>query len=153
MPPGYAYASDPEKGDSLTGSGTRYLRKQPPSASDSGGLMKEVDKLREGAGEDDGEKKPAHTRDSNNLRLSLTSPPDNSNVILDDEIKKTKVSFIIYTTFPLDSYVPTQLGQLYVYLLTVSIITRWLLFIVPLLAILWIPGILSVTKFPNATVR
>ena len=42
---------------------------------------------------------------------------------------------------------------MYAYLLTVSIITRWLLFIVPLLAVVWIPGILSVTKFPDATVR
>lgn len=45
-----------------------------------------------------------------------------------------------------------QLVRLYYYLLSFSIITRWLLFIVPLLAILWIPGILHFTRFPNAEV-
>lgn len=42
--------------------------------------------------------------------------------------------------------------RLYNYLLNVSIVTRWLIFIVPILGILWIPGILSFTKFPNAKV-
>ena len=30
--------------------------------------------------------------------------------------------------------------------------TRWILFIVPVLAILWIPGILGVTAFKSATI-
>lgn len=42
--------------------------------------------------------------------------------------------------------------KLYQYLLNVSIITRWILFIVPMLGILWIPGILSLTAYPNANV-
>ena len=37
-------------------------------------------------------------------------------------------------------------------MINASIITRWILFIVPILAILWIPGILSLTKFPKANV-
>ncbi|XP_006461100.1 hypothetical protein AGABI2DRAFT_204597, partial [Agaricus bisporus var. bisporus H97] len=42
--------------------------------------------------------------------------------------------------------------KLYQYLLNVSIITRWILFIVPMLGILWIPGILSLTVYPNANI-
>jgi hypothetical protein len=45
-----------------------------------------------------------------------------------------------------------QFVKLYQYLLNVSIITRWILFIVPVLGILWIPGILSLTVYPNANV-
>lgn len=33
-----------------------------------------------------------------------------------------------------------------------SIVTRWFLFIVPILAILWIPAILQLTTYPNAEV-
>ncbi|KDR75887.1 hypothetical protein GALMADRAFT_68503 [Galerina marginata CBS 339.88] len=52
-----------------------------------------------------------------------------------------------------DGEVPkTKVGKLYSYLISVSIITRWILFIVPILGILWIPGILSLTAFPNAQV-
>ena len=46
-----------------------------------------------------------------------------------------------------------QLGGIYSYLLTVSIVTRWLLFIVPVLGLLWIPGILSLTTLPKANVN
>ncbi|KAF8161100.1 hypothetical protein B0H34DRAFT_839898 [Crassisporium funariophilum] len=46
----------------------------------------------------------------------------------------------------------TKLGKLYSYLLNVSIVSRWILFIVPVLGIVWIPGILSLTKFPNASI-
>ncbi|KAF8973263.1 hypothetical protein BDZ97DRAFT_1780386 [Flammula alnicola] len=41
----------------------------------------------------------------------------------------------------------TKLGKLYSYLISVSIVTRWILFIVPMLGVLWIPGILSLTSF------
>ncbi|TFK75422.1 hypothetical protein BDN72DRAFT_757999 [Pluteus cervinus] len=52
-----------------------------------------------------------------------------------------------------DGDVPkNKLSKLYNYLLSVSIVTRWILFIAPVLAILWIPGILHFTKFPNAQV-
>ncbi|TDL26257.1 hypothetical protein BD410DRAFT_784344 [Rickenella mellea] len=44
-----------------------------------------------------------------------------------------------------------KFARLYNYLLNVSIITRWALFIVPILALLWIPGILGLTAFPKAT--
>ncbi|KAJ6625628.1 Mechanosensitive ion channel-domain-containing protein [Mycena sp. CBHHK59/15] len=46
-------------------------------------------------------------------------------------------------------------SKLYNYLLNVSIVSRWILFIVPVLALLWIPGILgilSLTSFPHAEV-
>jgi hypothetical protein len=46
-----------------------------------------------------------------------------------------------------------QFAKFYHYLLNVSIVTRWFLFIVPILGILWIPGILGLTAFPNAHVR
>ena len=46
-----------------------------------------------------------------------------------------------------------QLAKLYNYLLNVSIVTRWSIFIIPVLALLWIPGILGLTKFHDATVR
>lgn len=45
-----------------------------------------------------------------------------------------------------------QFVKVYNYLLNVSVITRWVLYIVPILALLWIPGILSFTAYPNATV-
>ncbi|THV05025.1 hypothetical protein K435DRAFT_790441 [Dendrothele bispora CBS 962.96] len=43
-------------------------------------------------------------------------------------------------------------SKLYHYLLNVSIVTRWFLFIVPVLGILWIPAILQLTTFPHAEV-
>ncbi|KAJ3480227.1 hypothetical protein NLI96_g8499 [Meripilus lineatus] len=45
-----------------------------------------------------------------------------------------------------------KLAKFYNYLLNVSIFTRWFLFIVPVLALLWIPGILGITTFPNAEI-
>ncbi|PPQ67301.1 hypothetical protein CVT25_005885 [Psilocybe cyanescens] len=52
-----------------------------------------------------------------------------------------------------DGEVPTtKVGRLYSYLISVSIVTRWILFIVPILGIIWIPGILNLTTFPNAKV-
>ncbi|TFY79553.1 hypothetical protein EWM64_g4459 [Hericium alpestre] len=47
----------------------------------------------------------------------------------------------------------TRFVRFYNYLLNVSIVTRWTLFIVPVLALLWIPGILDFTAFPNANAR
>jgi hypothetical protein len=46
-----------------------------------------------------------------------------------------------------------QFAKLYHYLINASVITRWILFIVPFLALLWIPGILSMTISKEATVR
>ena len=45
-----------------------------------------------------------------------------------------------------------QFVKFYNYLLNVSIITRWTLYIIPFLALLWIPGILSFTAYPHATI-
>ena len=41
-----------------------------------------------------------------------------------------------------------QLRRLYNY----STVVRWTLFIVPVLLVIWIPGVLSLTMFPRATV-
>ncbi|KAG6917310.1 hypothetical protein DXG01_002968 [Tephrocybe rancida] len=46
----------------------------------------------------------------------------------------------------------SKLVRFYNYLLNVSIVTRWILLIVPVLALLWIPGILSLTAYPKATI-
>ncbi|KZV69518.1 hypothetical protein PENSPDRAFT_676041 [Peniophora sp. CONT] len=52
-----------------------------------------------------------------------------------------------------DGDVPkTALVRFYNYLLNVSIITRWMLFIIPMAGLLWIPGILQLTTFPNAAI-
>jgi len=98
-PPGYAYTSDPEKGGSPKGNKTNVLRRQHPDASGSGILLREVDKLqgyREIPGGNGG-KKPlyAHHKPNN---FSLTSP-DNTHVVLDEDIKKTKVSFNLFFFF------------------------------------------------------
>ncbi|KZP03648.1 hypothetical protein FIBSPDRAFT_844740 [Athelia psychrophila] len=45
-----------------------------------------------------------------------------------------------------------KLARFYNYLLNVSIVTRWIMFIVPILDIIWIPGILHFTLYPNAAV-
>jgi len=46
-----------------------------------------------------------------------------------------------------------KVSKFYNYLLNVSIVTRWILFIFPILGALWIPGIIGVTRFPKVTVR
>jgi len=52
-----------------------------------------------------------------------------------------------------DGDVPKNaVSKFYNYLLNVSIVTRWFLFIVPILAVLWIPAILQLTTYPNAEV-
>ncbi|PCH43751.1 hypothetical protein WOLCODRAFT_104096 [Wolfiporia cocos MD-104 SS10] len=43
-------------------------------------------------------------------------------------------------------------SRVYNYLLNVSIVTRWTLFILPVLGLLWIPGILSFTAYPDTTI-
>ncbi|TFK54216.1 hypothetical protein OE88DRAFT_1624688 [Heliocybe sulcata] len=45
-----------------------------------------------------------------------------------------------------------KFSRLYNYLLNVSIVTRWAIFIIPVMALLWIPGILGLTTFPHAEV-
>ena len=46
-----------------------------------------------------------------------------------------------------------QFFRFYQFLLNASIVTRWTLFIIPVLAIIWIPGILSLTASPTGKVR
>ncbi|CAE6448905.1 unnamed protein product [Rhizoctonia solani] len=43
-----------------------------------------------------------------------------------------------------------RLVRFYTYLLNLSIVTRWFLYIVPVAALLWIPGILQITTFHDA---
>lgn len=45
-----------------------------------------------------------------------------------------------------------RLSRFYNYLLNLSIVTRWFLYIVPVLAILWIPGIVQLTAVPTANI-
>ncbi|KAF5393511.1 hypothetical protein D9757_000597 [Collybiopsis confluens] len=45
-----------------------------------------------------------------------------------------------------------KMAKMYQYLLNVSVATRWFLFITPVLALLWIPGIVGLTSFPKATI-
>ncbi|KZT08300.1 uncharacterized protein LAESUDRAFT_60532 [Laetiporus sulphureus 93-53] len=42
--------------------------------------------------------------------------------------------------------------KFYNYLLNVSAITRWTIYIIPVLGLIWIPGILSFTAYPDATI-
>lgn len=46
-----------------------------------------------------------------------------------------------------------QFVRFYQFLLSASIVTRWTLFIIPVLAILWIPGIIGLTTSPRGEVR
>ncbi|KAF8313471.1 hypothetical protein DL93DRAFT_2081192 [Clavulina sp. PMI_390] len=46
----------------------------------------------------------------------------------------------------------TTFGKLYLFLLNTSIVTRWIIFIVPVLALLWIPGIISLTANKTASI-
>ncbi|CUA66917.1 putative MscS family protein C1183,11 [Schizosaccharomyces pombe 972h-] [Rhizoctonia solani] len=44
------------------------------------------------------------------------------------------------------------LVRFYTYLLNLSIVTRWFLYIVPVVALLWIPGILQITTFHDSAI-
>jgi hypothetical protein len=45
-----------------------------------------------------------------------------------------------------------QLSRFYYWALNSSIIVRWIFYIVPILAMLWIPGIIALTGLPDAQV-
>ncbi|KAG9046286.1 hypothetical protein FS837_004683 [Tulasnella sp. UAMH 9824] len=47
-------------------------------------------------------------------------------------------------------FVTTPVGRAYAYLLNLSIVTRWILYIIPIAGLLWIPGIIGLTAAPNA---
>ena len=48
---------------------------------------------------------------------------------------------------------PYQFVRFYQFLLSASIVTRWMLFIIPVLAIIWVPGILGLTASQRGEVR
>lgn len=74
-------------------------------------------------------------------------------VFADGDMPKNKVRRSVLTRMCLRCLTRrVQFTKLYQYLLNFSIITRWILFIVPILALLWIPGILSLTLYPKANV-
>ncbi|KAG8890399.1 hypothetical protein FRB98_008974 [Tulasnella sp. 332] len=49
-------------------------------------------------------------------------------------------------------FVETRAGRMYAYLLNLSIVTRWFLYITPIAGLLWIPGAVGLTAFPNAEI-
>ncbi|PPQ98611.1 hypothetical protein CVT24_003944 [Panaeolus cyanescens] len=57
-----------------------------------------------------------------------------------------------HSVYPDGDNPKSKVGRLYNYLINVSIVTRWILFIVPVLGLLWLPGILQLTTFPNANI-
>jgi hypothetical protein len=82
------------------------------------------------------------SRNANNAHLAYA----------DGDVPNNKVRVIVMQAVSLLTKTYLKFSKLYNYLLNVSIVTRWIIFIVPILAILWIPGILSLTSFPNANV-
>lgn len=70
----------------------------------------------------------------------------------DGDVPKTAVRGVTISLPGRTGAEPMQFVRFYNYLLNVSIITRWTLFIVPMAGLLWIPGILQLTTFPNAAV-
>jgi hypothetical protein len=69
----------------------------------------------------------------------------------DGDIPNNKVCAYVYSVSYL-TRIYFKFARFYHYLLNVSIVTRWIIFIVPVLGLLWIPGILSLTTYPNANV-
>ncbi|EIN11813.1 hypothetical protein PUNSTDRAFT_61874 [Punctularia strigosozonata HHB-11173 SS5] len=57
-----------------------------------------------------------------------------------------------YLAFAEGDIPQNRFARFYHYLLAASIVTRWTLFIVPVLVLLWIPGILGLTAFPHAAI-
>jgi hypothetical protein len=51
------------------------------------------------------------------------------------------------------THVCFQFVRFYQFLLNASVVTRWTLFIIPILVIIWIPGILGFTAYPHGEVR
>ena len=73
-------------------------------------------------------------------------------VFADGDVPQNKVRDSGLSAF-LPMLTKCQLSKFYHYLLNVSIVSRWILFIIPILAILWIPGILQLTDTtPNGNV-
>jgi len=74
-------------------------------------------------------------------------------VFADGDLPKSKVSHRLAC---FDTHGPKmhyQFVRFYQFLLNASIVTRWTLFIIPILAIIWIPGILGLTASRRGEVR
>ncbi|CCM01460.1 uncharacterized protein FIBRA_03513 [Fibroporia radiculosa] len=76
-------------------------------------------------------------------------------VFAEGDLPKNAVSlgvFIACYVDPRTHMQPRKFSRVYNYLINVSIVTRWTLFIVPFLGLLWIPGILGLTSYKNSTI-
>ncbi len=73
-------------------------------------------------------------------------------VYAEGDMPNNKVRSSIYAYHFYSNGRRAKVSKLYNYLLNVSIVSRWILFILPIMTILWIPGILQLTTFPNAAV-
>ncbi|KAH9058802.1 Mechanosensitive ion channel-domain-containing protein, partial [Lactarius vividus] len=69
-------------------------------------------------------------------RFDSRNPSEQYLAFADGDLPKSKASFV----------------RFYQYLINASIVTRWTLFIVPILIIIWIPGILALTASPTGEV-
>ena len=82
-------------------------------------------------------------------RNGRNAPPE----FAEGDMPNNKVSPITVHNVTFQTRYCIKITKFYIYLLHASIVTRWMLFIIPFLAILWIPGILSLTTYPHANVR
>lgn len=92
-------------------------------------------------------KPPAHSRGSSWDILNGIRKFEHSYEEFDS--RNASQSHLVYAEGDMPN---NKLSKLYNYLLNVSIVSRWILFILPIMTILWIPGILQLTTFPNAAV-
>jgi hypothetical protein len=86
-------------------------------------------------------------------RFDPRNPSEDHLAFADGDLPNSKASAGSSLT-PLASALtrPYQFVRFYQYLINASIVTRWTLFIVPILAIIWIPGILALTVSPKGEV-
>lgn len=78
---------------------------------------------------------------------------ENHLVFADGDVPTNKVRVCLCLVASVALMYSVQLSKFYYYLLNVSIVTRWFLFIVPVMGIIWIPGILQLAgTYPNGTV-
>jgi len=85
------------------------------------------------------------------------NPSEQHLAFADGDLPNSKVSFFFRLQVIWMAVNPGltthQFVRFYQFLLNASIVTRWTLFILPVLGIIWIPGILSLTASPNGKVR
>ncbi len=87
-------------------------------------------------------------------RFDSRNPSEQYLAFADGDLPKSKASAGFCDTFGIGVNVarPYQFVRFYQYLIDASIVTRWTLYIVPILIILWIPGILALTASPTGKV-